>query len=91
MAPKLQLGGDLVTDVKALAIPFSLLLAMNGVDFLKKKKTPTSAKKTEKKTKTSQKGGCGCGTKRMVGGTPISKELAKLSDDIKTILNQYSA
>ena len=106
MSAKLQIGGDLVTDIKALAIPFSLLVAMNGVKFLKNKKAQkpdpkngkSSNKKGQTKGKPQQKGGCGCpgnklttGGRKMIGGTTVNRELAKLSDDIRSILSRYTS
>lgn len=89
-----QIGGDLMTDIKSLAIPFSLLIALNGMKLLRKKKDA----KNQPHSKSTQKGGCGCtgsrklgGGGKMIGGTVVNQELAKLANDIQTILSRYSA
>lgn len=96
MSKTIQIGGDIVTDMKHLAIPFSLLLALNGVDYIKKqqkKKALAPPKPSKKKQAPRQSGGaCGaCNGAKMVGGTAVNNELHKLAMDIKSILSQYKA
>lgn len=63
-----QKGGDLLTDVRNLAVPFGILLAKNGLDYVmsrnskKSSKAPSKPKKSaHRKNKTPMKGGSdGC-------------------------------
>lgn len=76
-----QDGGNILMDLQALAIPFSLLLAKNGLDYLQKKKDSVPSKKESKKKttkKSSQK-----------GGETMGSEVSELQRDMKSYLGGF--
>lgn len=92
-----QCGGGFAADVRALAVPFSLVLAKFGLSSLKKKnagakkpsqpkaKAPQSKQKSpSKKSKTQRGGGCGCaGTPPpMMGGAQTMTALTSSANQI---------
>lgn len=57
----MQNGGDFVSDVRSLAVPFSLILARIGLEKWRSQK---------KKNVKSQKGGCGCSQSNALPAQP---------------------
>jgi hypothetical protein len=96
-------GGNLVTDVKNLAVPFAILLAKEGLtkyfhDNKESKTTKTSAKTSAKSStassskslsrrKTLTGGSCNLGCGGMTGGA--SKQLIALQQQIDNFLEKY--
>lgn len=81
-----QSGGSVLLQVKELAIPFSLLLAKNGIEYLmsksqksQKKSVKPAPKKTVQPKKRTQKG----------GAPEMQQSLTQLAHDIKTLLSEY--
>ena len=79
-------GGDLMSDVKNMVIPFGLLLAKNGVDYMAKAKKAPKPKVSKPKAKVPsspkkaapKRGGCGaCANKALVGGQASSKSVSR--------------
>jgi hypothetical protein len=66
----MQAGGNLMLDVRNLAIPFAFYLASIG---LSKKRSSSTAKKTKSPKKSQKGGGCGCNSnKALLGGAAAS-------------------
>lgn len=86
-------GGDLISDVKGLAVPFAILLAKQGLEMAmdKKKKSPepTPASKPKSLARRRTVGG-DCTTCNKKGGSDDVKErFAKLSKEIDNFLKKY--
>lgn len=94
-------GGSFFEDVRALSVPFSLILAKQGIESLKKKdgSSSKSKKPAAKKSSSSQRGGScgtGCAGGRTWGGsaqaapaTAVSTQMAALSKRIDNFLSKY--
>lgn len=85
-----QVGGaDVMFELRNLAVPFVLLLAKNGMDYIKNKKTKTSTQPIRKsRPVTKQRGGCGCSAnKPTLGGA--QGELNTLANNLSSIMSSY--
>lgn len=88
---KNQDGGNILLEVRNLAIPFSLILAKNGLEYLAKKQQASkpSIKKTEKASnrrpkKIGQKGGATAAAEQQ-----MKESLQNLTVEIKDLLAKY--
>lgn len=97
-------GGDLITDVRNLAIPFSLLIAQKGIEYLANRKTDTD--KTDKKPAKKMTGGghegCALCAAVQAGGRSrqtassnrlshqrVAAEFKQISQELNEMLNMY--
>jgi hypothetical protein len=94
-----QYGGNILSDVRTLAIPFSLLLAKNGVEYLMHKSGKTPASKTVKartpkpKSPVQKKKVVAPKAKKQSGGADnaaMNASIGKLAADIKSLLARYN-
>jgi hypothetical protein len=75
-----QDGGSILADLQNLAIPFSLLLAKNGLEYLSKRKPKTAEKgKGRGKGKRVQRG----------GESEFLGQVADLQSDMKAYLGGF--
>jgi hypothetical protein len=86
---KEQVGGDVIYELRNLAIPFVLMLAKNGMDYIqsnkqksKKVNKPRASPPKTKKTK----GGCGCSARPAIGG---NDEITKLANNLNQVMASY--
>jgi len=77
-------GGDVMYELRNLAVPFTLLLAKNGMDYVQKK----DAKSTKTPAKKTTKGG-GCGCMNSKSSVRLGGEIDKLASNLNTIMNSY--
>lgn len=102
MPSKTQHGGDLLTDVRNLAIPFSLLIAQKGLEYvMNKDDKPAAMPAKAKSARKTQKGGAhdGCalcaasaqagGANNRVSHARVAEEFRKLSQDLQELLTSY--
>ena len=104
MPSKSQQGGDLLNDVRNLAIPFSLLIAQKGMEYLANRRTPTpaSAKRTSRMRGGAHEGCALCaaqqgGRKQASSGDSsarltharVAEEFRQLSSDLQQLLTSY--
>lgn len=73
-----------MADLQNLAIPFALLLAKNGLEYLTNKNTPKS---TEPKGK--GRGKAATGKRAQRGGSEMSGQVAELQSDMKAYLGGF--
>ncbi len=91
-----QKAGSLVHDVQNLVVPFGLLLAKNGVDYLTKRSKKKSSSKGKRGgdplAAIKQEGACACGaTSQIAGASPaFQTELTNLAQDLRRIVHSYS-
>lgn len=98
VAPKKsgQKAGSLVHDVQNLVVPFGLLLAKNGVEYLVKRSKKKSLSKGKRGgdplAAIRQEGSCACGATTQIAGasTAFQTELTNLAQDLRRIVHSYS-
>ena len=97
----MQNGGNFLSEIRDLAIPFGLLLAHSGLKQLIEKSSNGSKSKNVKKSKPSSKkskkqSGGDCTSCGMLGGSTdknvsmhndIQKEFVRVAQQLNTILN----
>lgn len=84
-------GGALGDDLKALAVPFAIILAKQGLEKQQSKLTKKNNSKGGSKEKSIMKGGT-CGPCNGAGTTPpnmVGGKLNKLSKAIDNFLKKY--
>lgn len=76
-----QSGGNIIGDIAGLAIPFSLILAKNGIEYLTKKREVSSSKK-------KVGGACPCNRSKAGGATEMKASLNDLQTSLKGYLGE---
>lgn len=81
-------GGDVIYELRNLAVPFTLLLAKNGMDYIQKKGKTTKTSTTKAPPKqVTKRGGCGCMNSK--SSVRLGGEIEKLAQNLNTIMNSY--
>lgn len=95
--PKQQSAGSLLADVKNLAVPFSLLLAKNGIEYFaqeQKKKVKTITKKkpatSPRKASVPKPPTVRKASQHQIGGDADHQRIDQLALDIRNLLARYS-
>lgn len=84
-------GGDIMHEIRNLAVPFTLLLAKNGIEQLKKNKRRAESKaKSKSKSKKTKGGDCGC-TKEKVGGSVSAayNQIDNMANKLHNVMKNY--
>lgn len=99
MPSKSQQGGDLFTDVRNLAIPFSFLIAQKGIEYMASKRPASAKGRSRMAGGSSGHEGCAlcAAASSQAGGRSSAKlshsrvaaEFQKLSSDLQGLLNSY--
>lgn len=91
-----QKAGSLVHDVQNLVVPFGLLLAKNGVEYLAKRSKKKSSKGKRggdpQALGVQQQGACACGATTQFAGASAAfqTELTNLAQDLRSIVKAYA-
>lgn len=87
-------GGDIMYDLRNLAVPFVLMLAKNGMEYIEKNKSmlnqkPKSQKPKRKTQSRDKKGGCGCTSNPLIGGEKRDA-INELANNLNKIMDTYT-
>lgn len=83
-------GGDLMTDLKNLAVPFAIILAKQTVEKMNSDKKPSNSKSSKSSPEISRRKTVGGGSIQMMNNSQeVKKNFSKLAQDINQFFKKY--